>query len=146
MYRCVNYALSARFITRKGPRIKSVTSPYQPAGQNRQKEANDFVGSNISNEPVYDTVIQTGQSSNATNSFVQETIQKTKQKESGQPYIIPQKNEHQRNIDKICETSDLKAKLAPIMEVLEKKTNEKIKGIIRKRVLQEPDRDNDDSG
>ncbi|MCQ4702353.1 hypothetical protein NE704_15525, partial [[Ruminococcus] gnavus] len=78
-------------------------------------------------EPVYDTVIETGQSSNATNSFVQETIQKTKQKESGQPYIIPKKNEHQRNIDKICETSDLKAKLAPIMEVLEKKTNEKIK-------------------
>ncbi|CAD6599868.1 HN1_G0015970.mRNA.1.CDS.1 [Saccharomyces cerevisiae] len=111
-----------------------------------KKEAYNFVGSNISNEPVYDTVIQTGQSSNATNSFVQETIQKTKQKESGQPYIIPQKNEHQRNIDKICETSDLKAKLAPIMEVLEKKTNEKIKGIIRKRVLQEPDRDNDDSG
>lgn len=60
-------------------------------GKTGKKEANDFVGSNISSEPVYDTVIQTGQSSNATNSFVQETIQKTKQKESGQPYIIPQK-------------------------------------------------------
>lgn len=31
-------------------------------GKTGKEEANDFVGLNISNEPVYDTVIQTGQS------------------------------------------------------------------------------------
>lgn len=116
-------------------------------GKTGKEEANDFVGLNISNEPVYDTVIPK-QDRALTQRIVlyKKLFRRRNKKRSGQPYIIPQKNEHQRYIDKVCETSDLKAKLAPIMEVLEKKTNEKIKGIIRKRVLQEPDRDNDDSG
>lgn len=60
-------------------------------GKTGKEEANDFVGLNISNEPVYDTVIQTGQSSNATNSFVQETIQKTKQKRVVSHILSPKK-------------------------------------------------------
>ncbi|AJP85244.1 Ntc20p [Saccharomyces cerevisiae YJM1443] len=48
----------------------------------------------------------------------------------------PKKNQYQQpGANKICETSDLKAKFAPYTEILEKETNKKIKEIIRKKML-----------
>ncbi|QHS71749.1 Ntc20p [Saccharomyces paradoxus] len=130
---------------KRNQRLNQLRSRVNQSRKTNEGETSDFVSSDVLNEPVNDTVAQTAQASKSSNIFEQKTIEERKQKESHKPIIIVQKNEHELRIDKVCETSDLKAKLAPSMEMLEKKTNEKIKGIIRKKILQEPDRDNNNS-
>ncbi|CAI4055743.1 hypothetical protein SKDZ_02G2950 [Saccharomyces kudriavzevii ZP591] len=96
--------------------------------------------SEASDGSVSDLIHHNVKASNSLDTLGQEIIHSGKQKESQQSYIPLEISQQQRRIDRICETSDLKAKLAPAMEVLEKKTNEKIKGIIRKKILQESNR------
>ncbi|EJS44729.1 ntc20p [Saccharomyces arboricola H-6] len=79
------------------------------------------------------------------NTLEQKTMHSGKQEEDQPSYTSLEKDQLKARTNDISETSDLKAKLAPVMEVLDKKTNEKIKSIIRKKILQEPSFESDRS-
>ncbi|CAI4266537.1 ASN_HP2_G0003570.mRNA.1.CDS.1 [Saccharomyces cerevisiae] len=82
--------------------------------------------SEISDKSLDNLALGTVQSSGFIYSLEQEIIDEEE----------PKKNRYQQpGTNKICETSDLKTKFAPYTEMLEKKTNKKIKEIIRKKML-----------
>ncbi|CAI4037423.1 hypothetical protein SMKI_02G2980 [Saccharomyces mikatae IFO 1815] len=107
-----------------------------------QSSVTDKGGSSNLSESVNDSA--TVRLSDSCNTLEQETIDGEHNKVQQQSSDL-KKNKQQPNTDRICETSDLKAKLAPAIEVLEKKTNEKIKGIVNRRILQEASYESDSS-
>lgn len=99
------------------------------------KSGSSFISSNSLNELTNDIVAQPAQDFNSS------STQESKQKKSYRSYIVPQKRGYEQTTSANCETSDLKTKLTPYMEALEKKTNAIIKRIIRKKLLHFPTHD-----
>ncbi|CAI4060146.1 hypothetical protein SUVZ_04G3990 [Saccharomyces uvarum] len=84
-------------------------------------------------------------SSDSLSILEQKIIHNEKREEDQQSHISLEKDQRNVRIGKVSETGDLKAKLASAMEELEKKTDETINGIIRKKLLQKSNYEHDTS-
>ncbi|KOH00503.1 hypothetical protein GRS66_006862 [Saccharomyces pastorianus] len=90
-------------------------------------------------------VLQPSPSSDSLSTIEQEISHIEMGEEDQHSHISLQRDQQTVRIGKVSETGDLKAKLASAMEELEKKTDETINSIIRKRLLQNSNYEHDTS-